>query len=453
MSAINNELAKNLSKMRRNSEALYHRACEVIPSGTVSRARIAPPVPIFVARGEAASILDVDGNEYVDCGMGFGSHILGHAHPVVIDAAQVALKDGTMYGTPHGREAELAELLIEAIPCADKVTFCNSGSEATLNAIRICRAHTGKMGVAKFEGGYHGWYDSVLGSVAGISGPIEDPNFVSHSIGVPQESTAHSYSLPFNNQAAFDKIVKLKDHLAVVMIEGIQGAGGAIPAEREFMLELRKVCTDSGVLLLVDEIITGFRLSFGGAQEFFGVKADIATYSKVIGAGLPLGVICGTEDVMGILGSTGDAARDLREKSYFGGTFNGCVPVMAVGIAVVSHLKEHLEIYGQLNQMGKNLRQRLTELVVENDYPVAVVGESSLFMVRFVSHDVKSQRDLVGENKVAHNHLYPYLCKHGVFIPHGHFGLLSAAHSQQDIQKIVESYRCSLHDMRTDGLL
>ena len=453
MSAINNELTNNLLNMRRNSEALYQRACQVIPSGTVSRARIAPPVPIFVERGEAASILDVDENKYVDCGMGFGSHLLGHAHSIVIEAAQGALRDGTMYGTPHRRETELAELLIEAIPCADKVTFCNSGSEATMNAIRISRAFTGKMGVAKFEGGYHGWYDSVLGSVAGVSGPVEDPTFVSHSIGVPQENLSHSYSLPFNHSAAFDKIANLKDHLAVVLVEGVQGAGGAIPAEREFMLELRKVCTDSGVLLLVDEIITGFRLAFGGAQEFFGVKADIATYSKVIGAGLPLGVICGTEDVMGVLGSTGDAVQDLRDKVYFGGTFNGCVPVMAVGIAVVSHLKEYPEIYGRLNQMGKNLRQQLTELVVDNDYPVAIVGESSLFMMRFVSHDVKSQRDLVGENKVALNHLYPYLCKHGVFIPHGHFGLLSAAHSEQDIQKIVESYRCSLRDMRSGGLL
>ena len=183
------------------------------------------------------------------------------------------------------------------------------------------------------------------------------------------------------------------------------------------------------------------------------MEADIATYSKVIGAGLPLGVICGTEDVMGILGSTGDAARDLRDKVYFGGTFNGCVPVMAVGIAVVSHLKKHPDIYGQLNQMGMNLRRQLRQLVVDNDYPAAIVGESSLFMLRFVSGKVNSQRDLVGENKVAMNHLYPYLSKYGVFIPHSHFGLLSAAHTENDIQEIVESYRCSLRDMRSDGLI
>jgi glutamate-1-semialdehyde-2,1-aminomutase len=439
--------------MRLESEKVYERACRVIPSGTVSRARILPPFPFYTTRGKGSRIFDVDGNEYVDCGIGFGSHLLGHAHPVVVEAAQRAIEDGSGYGTPHLREVELAELLVRAMPHADKVTFSNSGSEATLNAIRICRAVTGKLGVAKFEGGYHGWYDSMLGSVGGIAGPVDDPDFLSHSIGVPPENLAHSYVLPFNHEAALEKIYRLKDELAVVMIEGIQGAGGAIPARREFLTELRQVCTESGVLLLIDEIITGFRLAHGGAQEYFGVKADIATYSKVVGAGLPLGIIAGTDEVMGVLGSTGDPARDLQEKAYYGGTFNGCVPVMAVGIAVVSYLEEHPEIYDNINATGEKIRQNLREIVYEEEYPVAIVGDASLFMARFVPDEVKSVRDLVNENKAAAAELYPHLAKYGLFIPHGHFALVSAAHSDGDVQLITEAYRQTFADLRAADLI
>jgi glutamate-1-semialdehyde 2,1-aminomutase len=303
------DIDQTLRAMRRESHTVYEQACQVIPSGTVSRARIIPPFPFYTARGQGSKIYDVDENEYVDCGIGFGSHLLGHAHPVVVNAVQQAIVDGTGYGTPHPREVDLAELLVQAIPGADKVTFCNSGSEATLNAIRICRTVTGKMGVAKFEGGYHGWYDSMLGSVGGVAGPVDDPEFLSHSRGVPAENLVHTHVLPFNHEAAFEKIMRLKDELAVVLVEGMQGAGGAIPAERDFLTRLRQVCTDAGVLLLMDEIITGFRLAHGGAQAYYGIQADIATYSKVIGAGMPLGVIAGTAEVMSVLGTTGDPVR------------------------------------------------------------------------------------------------------------------------------------------------
>ncbi len=447
------DIRETLRQMRPESVRAYERACRVLPSGTVSRVRISPPAPFFTARGRGARIVDIDGNEYVDCGIGFGAHLLGHAHPIVVEATKAAIEDGTMYGTPHLREVQLAELLVRAIPCAGKVTFCNSGSEATLNALRIARAVTGKPGVAKFEGGYHGWYDAVLGSVGGVDGPAEDPRFVSHSIGIPPENLVHSYVLPFNHEAAFEKIRRLKDRLAVVMVEGIQGAGGAIPARREFLHELRRVCTDAGVLLLVDEIITGFRLAHGGAQEYYGIKADLATYSKVVGAGLPLGIIAGTDDVMGILGSTGDPVRDFQERVYYGGTFNGSVPVMAVGIAILSYLEAHPGIYHELNAKGEKLRQSLRDIVVEEEYPVTIVGEGSLFMARFVPGSVNSARDLVNENRTAMRELFLYLAKYGVFIPYAHFALLSAAHSDEDLRLISDAYRRTWHDLRVAKLL
>jgi glutamate-1-semialdehyde 2,1-aminomutase len=447
-------VAADLRGMRTRSEALYAEACAVIPSGTVSRARILPPVPFFAARGRGAHLIDVDGNDYVDCAMGFGFNLLGHAHPVVVRAIQEAVEDGIGYGTPHPRELALARRLVDAIPCADKVTFCNSGSEATLNAIRIARAATGKPGLAKFEGGYHGWYDAVLGSVAfdaAAAGPLDDPRFVGHSIGVPPENLAHTHVLPFNDDLAFAKIRRLKDQLAVVMVEGIQGAGGAIPGRRDFLQELRRVCTDCGVLLLVDEIITGFRLARGGAQEYFGITADLATYSKAIGAGLPFGAIAGRDDVMRVLGSTGDPARDLREKAYYGGTFNGCVPAMAAGLAVLGYLDEHPDTYAALNTLGATLRAALGAMAEAGGYPVTVVGDGSLFMMRFVRGAVNSVRDLANENRDAYRDLFPLLARERVFVPNTHFGVLSAAHTGEDLQRIVDAHAAALAELNALG--
>lgn len=447
------DIDHTLRARRPESEKLYARACRVIPSGTVSRARILPPFPFYTARGQGARLFDIDGNEYVDCGIGFGAHLLGHAHPVVVEAVQRAIQDGSGYGTPHLREVELAELLVRAVPGAGKVTFCNSGSEATLNALRIARTVTGKMGLAKFEGGYHGWYDAVLGSVGGVAGPLADPDFQPHSPGVPPENLAHTYVLPFNHPAAFEKIYRLKDQLALVMVEAIQGAGGAIPAEPEFLRELGRVCREAGVLLLLDEIITGFRLAHGGAQAYYGLQADLATYSKVIGAGLPLGVIAGTEEVMRVLGSTGDPARDLREKAYYGGTFNGCVPVMAVGIAVISYLEQHPDLYDRINETGAQIRRNLQHIVQAEEYPATVVGEGSLFMLRFTPGPVRSVRDLAHENQAAARALYPHLAQYGLFIPQGHFALVSAAHTEDDVALISEAYRLALRDLRAAGLI
>jgi glutamate-1-semialdehyde 2,1-aminomutase len=445
-----------LRRARPRSAAAYDRACRVLPSGTVSRARILPPFPFYAARGKGSRLVDLDDNEYVDCAMGFGAHLLGHAHPIVVRAIQQAVEDGTGYGTPHLREVELAESLLESLPFAAKVTFCNSGSEATLNALRIARAVTGKPGIAKFEGGYHGWYDAVIGSVAyepDAAGPVDDPAFVSYSIGVPPENLAHTYVLPFNHDAAFDKIYQLKDRLAVVLVETVQGAGGAIPARREWLTELRRVCTDAGVLLLVDEVITGFRLARGGGQQYFGVAADIATYSKVVGAGLPLGIIAGTETVMSVLGTTGDPVRDRRERVYFGGTFNGCVPAMAVGSAVLHYLDRNPETYAQMNATGEAIRRRLRALAAEEGYRMSVLGEGSLFMVRFVEGPVASVRDLAGENTTAYRELFLHLARHGVFVPNTHFGLVSAAHTAEDVDRIVDAHRRAFADMRALGLL
>lgn len=450
------DLYADLRRRRATSAALYDEACRVIPSGTVSRARLLPPFPFFAARGRGARLIDVDGTEYIDCTLGFGSQLLGHAHPVVVNAIRESAAEGTSFGTPHPREPELARLLVDMIPCADKVTFCNSGSEATLNAIRIARAVTGKNAIAKFEGGYHGWYDAVLGNITydpDNAGPAEAPRFVGHSIGVPAEDVAHTIVLPFNHDAAFDLIRKERGRLAVVLVEAVQGAGGAIPADRTFLHELRAVCRECDVLLLIDEIITGFRLAAGGAQELYGVTADLATYSKVVGAGLPLGIIAGRDEVMRVLGSTGNPERDRLERVYYGGTFNGNVQAMAVGIAVLTHLREHPELYSQLNVLGQEIRDGIAAIAREGRYPVTVLGAGSLFMTRMVTGPVRSHRDFAGERVAAYREMFPRLLRRGVFLPNSHFGLLSAAHTSADAAAIIDAHRSVFEELRELGLL
>ncbi|CAN5680354.1 glutamate-1-semialdehyde 2,1-aminomutase [soil metagenome] len=445
-----------LETIRPRSAALYAEACRVIPGGTVSRARILPPFPFLATHGRGARLYDVDENEYIDCTLGFGSNLLGHAHPVVVEAIRESALRGTAFGTPHPAEGELARLLVDMIPCAEQVTFCNSGSEATLNAIRIARAVTGRTRIAKFEGGYHGWYDAVLGSITHDperAGPADAPEFVGHSIGVPPENTVHTLVLPFNHQSALDTIRREASTLAVVLVEGIQGAGGAIPVEQWFLRELRRVCTECGVLLLIDEIITGFRLAAGGAQEYFGVTADLATYSKAVGAGLPLGIIAGTHDVMRVLGSTGNPVRDRLEKVYYGGTFNGNVQAMAVGVAVLRYLRAHPDVYGQLNALGHAVRQGLRQVVEKEGYPVTVLGDGSLFMSRMVTHPVRSHRDFAGERTSAYLQMFPRLLRHGVFLPNAHFGLVSTAHTDDDVARIVEAHARVFEELRELRLL
>jgi glutamate-1-semialdehyde 2,1-aminomutase len=450
------DLYAGLERARPRSAELYAEAQRVIPGGTVSRARILPPFPFLAARGEGARLYDVDGNEYIDCTLGFGSNLLGHTHPVVVEAIRESALLGTAFGTPHPSESELARLLVAMIPCADQVTFCNSGSEATLNAIRIARAVTGRQRIAKFEGGYHGWYDAVLGSITHEpehAGPPESPRFVGHSIGVPPENTVHTLVLPFNHESALETIRREGSTLAVVLVEGIQGAGGAIPIEPSFLHELRRVCTDCGVLLLIDEIITGFRLAAGGAQEYFGVTADLATYSKAVGAGLPLGIIAGRAEVMRMLGSTGDPRRDRREKVYFGGTFNGNVQAMAVGVAVLNHLRAHPGLYAQLNASGEAVRAGIRDVVAKEGYPVTVMGAGSMFMARMIDHPVRSHRDFADERTGAYQQLFPRLLRHGVFLPNAHFGLVSTAHGPEDVARIVHAHAEVFHELRVLGLL
>ena len=447
---------KKLAQRTQKSHAAYLRAKEVIPAGVMSRARIYAPYPFYVQKGVGSKVIDLDGNEVIDCAMGYGPLLLGHAHPVVTQAIMEAALRGSQFGIPHEEEYRLARLMVDNYKSVDKISFCNSGSEAIYQAVRIVRAATGKTKIAKFEGGYHGGTNEVLANFKynkEKGGPPENPTRLSASIGIPPEAQAHVVILPFNHQAAFDIIQKNKDDLAVVLVEVVQGMGGNIMGDQEFITGLRQLTKDLGIALLVDEIITGYRLGLGGGQEFYGIEADITTFGKIMGGGLPIGGVGGREEIMDFIAYTGDAAKDAVSKTFYGGTFNGNLLTMAAGAATVQYLNEHPEIYPQMERLGNKLKASVNAFCQEENLDVQMTGIGSMFCTHFTKRPVKSARDLVDQNLAAAQAFYPQLLLEGVFIPNIHMGFISAAHSEEDVDQIITAHINSLRALKKAGLL
>ena len=278
-----------------------------MPAGVGSIFRLADPFPMVVKRAKGARMWDADDNEYLDCMLGFSTMILGNAPEEVEEAIREALPRGTHYGQCHEHEYEFAKLFCDMVPGVDKVTFCNSGTEATMYALRLARATTGRPLVAKFEGGYHGTHD-LLAVSFGRPGPNADsdrthrgPGSNPREPGLAEGAWKDTIVLPFNHPAAFDKIRRHASQLAGVIIEPVQGAAGTIPANKEFLAELRRITREIGAFLIFDEVITGFRLAPGGAQEFYGVIPDVSTFGKIAGGGLPIGAVGGTAEAMRLM--------------------------------------------------------------------------------------------------------------------------------------------------------
>lgn len=450
------EIEQNFASRMKKSYEAYLRAKKVIPAGVMSRARLFLPYPFYVRAGKGSKVIDLDGNEIIDCAMGYGPLILGHAHPVVIEAIREAVGRGTQFGIPHEEEYRLAHLMVETVPSLDKVSFCNSGTEAIYQAIRIVRAVTRKKKIAKFEGGYHGGTNEVLANFKydrEKGGPPESPNTVPSSIGIPPEAQANLIILPYNHEAAFDIIERHKDDLAVVLVEVIQGMGGNIIGRRDFIQKLRKVTKELDIVLLVDEIITGYRLGLGGGQDYYGIEADIATYGKIVGGGLPIGAVGGKDWIMKAIAYTGDQAIDAKEKAFYGGTFNGNLLTMVAGAATLRYLADHPELYTELDRLGNRLREEVNRFCREEGLPVQMTGVGSMFCTHFTEKKIESVRDLVDENMKAAKAFYPHLLQEGVFIPNIHMGFLSAAHTEEDVDRIIEAHCNALKAVRERGLL
>jgi len=435
------------------SLSIWQQNRTVMPAGVGSLFRLADPFPFVVKRAKGARIWDADDNEYLDCNLGFSTLILGNAPDEVETAIREALPNGTHYGQCHEHEYAFAKLFCDMVPGVDKVTFCNSGTEATMYALRLARATVGRPLIAKFEGGYHGTHDLLAVSFgrprpgADTSGPIEDPAAIPESPGLAEGAWRDTIVLPFNHPAAFDKIRRHADRLAGVIIEPVQGAAGSIPAEREFLMDLRRITREVGAFLIFDEVITGFRLAPGGAQEYYGVLPDVSTYGKVAGGGLPLGAVGGTAEAMRLMEFDADFARSI----LVAGTFNGNPLTVAAGTAVLRRLSQEPQLYARLNAMGDRIRSELNGLAREGGYPAIATGVGSMIALHAVRGPVKSVRDLRQGNRVASAGLGLLYRRDGLHITPSH-GFVSTAHSDGDVTRLIEIYKSAMQELRRQGV-
>ena len=408
------------------SEALFRRAQEIIPGGVNSPVRAFRGVggnPVFVARGEGSHIFDVDGNEYIDYVGSWGPLLLGHRHPAILEALERALTIGTSFGAPTGQEIELAEAICDAVPSIEMVRLVNSGTEATMSAIRVARGFTGRDLIVKFEGCYHGHVDSLLvkaGSGLATLG-------IADTQGVPKAFCDTTIALPFNSPEAVEEAFHAHgDRIAAVIVEPVVGNMGCVPPRPGYLALLREVTRRHGALLILDEVMTGFRVAFGGAQQLYGVKPDLTTLGKVIGGGLPVGAYGGRKDIMSKVAPVGPV--------YQAGTLSGNPLAVAAGLAMLRHLKAHPEIYGQLEQRAAALCARVPAGVTVNR-----VG--AMFTFFFQPGPVTDWESAKLSDTGRFGRFFRAMLDRGVYLAPSQFeaAFLSAAHSDDDIARTVSA--------------
>jgi glutamate-1-semialdehyde 2,1-aminomutase len=435
------------------SYSIWQKNRTVMPAGVGSLFRLADPFPMVIKKAKGARVWDADDKEYLDCMLGFSVMILGNAPDGVEQAIREALPRGTHYGQCHEYEYAFAKLFCDMVPGVDKVTFCNSGTEATMYALRLARATTGRPLIAKFEGGYHGTHDLLAISFGrprpgpDLSGPAEDPAVVPESPGLANGAWKDTIVLPFNHPAAFDKIQRHADRLAGVIVEPVQGAAGTIPANEEFLSELRRITREIGAYLIFDEVITGFRMAPGGAREYFGIIPDVSTYGKVAGGGLPFGAVGGTSEAMRLM----EYDVNIQHSILVAGTFNGNPLTIAAGTAVLGRLNNDPQLYTQMDAMGERFRREINSFAREENYPAIATGIGSMFSMHPVLGPVNSVRDLHDGNRAISTGLGLLYHKNGLHISPSH-GFLSAAHTDEDITRLIEIYKSAMEELRTQGV-
>lgn len=365
---------------RDTSKSLFDRAKQVIPGGVNSPVRAFRAVggnPLFMHHAKGAYLFDEDGNKFIDLINSWGPMILGHAHEVVEEAVKKALAGSPSFGAPTRREVEMAELVCSLVPSMEQVRMVNSGTEATMAAIRVARGYTGRDKIIKMEGCYHGHADSFL--IAAGSGAMTFG--VPDSPGVTKGVANDTLTAPFNNLAAVEKILdENKDKVAALILEPVVGNMGCVLPNENYLQGLRKLCTQHGVVFIFDEVMTGFRLALGGAQELFGVKPDMTTLGKIVGGGLPVGAYGGTKEIMSCVSPAGPV--------YQAGTLSGNPLAMAAGKALLTYLKENPSVYNNINQTGISLAEGLRGQLKEFGIKGSVNQIGSMFTLFFTDEHV-----------------------------------------------------------------
>ncbi|MEN4016844.1 MAG: glutamate-1-semialdehyde 2,1-aminomutase [Methanobacterium sp.] len=406
------------------SEELFKEAKNYLPGGVDSPVRAYKPFPFFVRYGKGSKIFDVDGNDYIDYCLAYGPLVLGHANYKIVSEVKKQLENGTAFGVPAEKEIELAKLVIEKVPCAEMVRFVNSGTEATMSAIRLARAATGKKKIVKFEGSYHGAHDSVL--VKSGSGAVGLPD----SPGIPEETTKNTVLIPFNDEEALLDLVKKEDDIAAIIVEPVMANIGCITPKNGYLKFLRKITEESNIILIFDEVITGFRIAEGGAQEYFDVTPDLVTLGKILGGGFPMGALAGKKDLMEMIAPSGSV--------YQAGTFNGNPVSVTAGLAMLKELNSGF--YNKLNKKGNKMRKGLRNILYDNSIDYKVAGLSSMFQVYFTEEEVYDYTSAKSADTEKFSQYFHELLKNGVFIPPSQFEccFLSSMHNNEEIERTLE---------------
>ncbi|MBV8842007.1 MAG: glutamate-1-semialdehyde 2,1-aminomutase [Bryobacterales bacterium] len=413
------------------SEALFERAQSIIPGGVNSPVRAFRGVggaPRFIVRGEGSRVYDADGNEYIDYVCSWGPLLLGHRPPQVIAALREILEEGTSFGAPTEREVLLAELISQTVPSMEMVRLVNSGTEATMSALRLARGFTGRDLTIKFEGCYHGHVDSLLVKAGSGMATLG----IADAAGVPPAFAETTIALPFNSIAAVEAAFKTHgDKIASVIVEPVVGNMGCVPPSPGFLEALRDLTARHGTLLIFDEVMTGFRLALGGAQARFGIKPDLTTLGKIIGGGLPIAAYGGRKDIMRKVAPLGAV--------YQAGTLSGNPLAVAAGLATLCHLTAHPEIYDLLETRSA----QLALLKTMTPPGVTINRAGSMFTLFFSSDPVTDWESAKRCDTARFAKFFHFLLERGIYIAPSQFeaGFVSAAHSEKDISATVDAAR------------
>lgn len=417
---------------RKRSIDLYRKALENIPGGVNSPVRAFKAIgisPTFIDSGKGSKLWDVDGNEYIDYVGSWGPMILGHAHPRVITALKKVAPKGTSFGAPTPLEVELAALVKKAFPSVELVRMVSSGTEAAMGAIRVARGYTGRDKILKFEGCYHGHGDSLLVKAGSGATTFGIPD----SLGVPEDLAKHTLTAPYNDLAAVKNLVtQYPEQIAAMIIEPIVGNMGVVLPEKGYLEGLRKVCDDQGIVLLFDEVITGFRVAYGGVQELSGIQADLTCLGKIIGGGLPVGAYGGKKAIMEKVAPLGGV--------YQAGTLSGNPLAMTAGIETLRILKSKT-IYRDLEKKTSFLTEGILQRSKERGIPLSINHATGLFTIFFTEGPVTDYSSAKKSDTQRFAQFFIEMMQQGVYLPPSQFEawFLSLAHTQKDLEQTIEA--------------
>ncbi len=420
------------------SKSLFEKAKKIIPGGVNSPVRAFKSVggdPLFITHGEGSKFYDSDGNEFIDYIGSWGPHLFGHNPQFIKNALTEAIQNGVSFGTPTELETKMAELITSIVPSVKKVRMVNSGTEATMSAVRLARGYTGKEKIIKFEGCYHGHADFFLikaGSGALTLGVPTSP-------GITNGNAADTLVADYNNIDSVKKLITSnKGDIATIIIEPIAGNMGVIPSDIDFLKELRSICTEEKIVLIFDEVMSGFRVAAGGAQEVLGVTPDLTTFGKIIGGGLPVGAFGGEEEIMDMISPNGPV--------YQAGTLSGNPLAMTAGVAALSHIKNNPAIYDELEKKSEYLEKEFKQNLktVGKEYAMNRVG--SMMCMFFTEEDVKDFNGAIRSDTELYGKYFHEMLQRGIYLAPAQFEALfvSTAHTTEDLDKTIAAHKEAL---------